>query len=139
MVRPHTIRSINGKNYIFTNQHRTRQNTNKSLWTISEDDEFNSFSLMCDKDWISDQYKGWSLHRVGLVNDILGVNPKDEEVQIAKFVDSSQNSSWHGYPVDYRESVHDKPHNEVLQKWVDGDKITKKQMRKISQGKKVKL
>lgn len=139
MARIHTTRNLNARNYIFTNQHRARQNANKSLWTITEDEEFNSFSLMCNQNWILDQYKGWSLHRVGSINDFLGVNPKNERVQIAKFVDSSKNSLWHGYPVNYRESVHDKPHNEVLQKWVDDKKITKVQMSKISRGKDLEI
>ncbi|MDT0173640.1 hypothetical protein Q9R23_11715 [Exiguobacterium sp. BRG2] len=123
--------------YIYTNQHRSLQNSDKSLWTISEVDELNCFQLMYDNNWICDTYSGWSLHKVRSSNEYLGKSqpPKSEQVKIAKFVDSSKNSKWHGFPVDYRNSLNDRPKASILTKWVENRDITKPQMSKILRGK----
>jgi hypothetical protein len=127
----HQTKKYNDCTYIFSDQHRNLQNRNKSEWKISQDEEFNSFILMCDENWIFNEYKGWSLHRINSSNEKLGKNRSREWVKIAKFVDSTKNSEWHGYPVDYRESIHDKPPTKILKEWVKKGIISKSQMGKI--------
>lgn len=131
MPNAHQTRIYNNCTYIFSDQHRNLQNCNKSEWKISQDEEFNSFILMCDENWILKEYKGWSLHRINSRNERLGKNRSREWVKIAKFVDSTRNSEWHGYPVDYRESIYDKPPTKILNEWVKKGIIRRSQMGKI--------
>lgn len=127
--------SMEEHKYILANHHRNGQNSNKSLWTITRDEEVESFILMYTNNWIANNNKGWSLHRVNYSNEILGLSTQKENVQIAKFVDSSNNLQWHGYPVDYRKSVHDRPTAEILKDWVGKRIIKRADMSKILQGK----
>lgn len=127
--------SIEEHKYILANHHRNRQNSNKSLWTITQDEEVESFRLMYINNWIVNNNKGWSLHRVNYLNEILGLSTQQKNVQIAKFVDSSNNSQWHGYPVDYRKSVYDRPTADILKDWVGKRIIKRADMSKILQGK----
>jgi len=135
MPQTHTTVSIGRYKYILANHHRNRQNSDKSRWTISKTEEVESFRLMSTNNWIEETSKGWSIHRVNYVNEILGVSTQNEEVQIAKFVDSSNNLQWHGYPVDYRKSVHDRPNSKILKDWVNQGIIKRSHMSKILKGK----
>lgn len=135
MAQTHTIVDVGRYRYILANHHRNRQNNNKSLWSITQTEEVESFRLMSINSWIVDDNKGWSIHRVNLSNRILGVSPQNENVQIAKFVDSSNNQKWHGYPVDYRKSLQDRPKTTILKDWVEKEIIKRADMAKILQGK----
>ncbi|MEA0553574.1 hypothetical protein U1P98_06555 [Lysinibacillus irui] len=130
----HQIIDTGNYKYILANHHRSRQNHNKSRWTINQNEEFSCFERMMNNSWVNNNVKGWSLHRVNGQNLVLGVSTRDEEVKIAKFVDSANITEWHGYPVDYRLSIHDKPDIKIIRDWFDKGYITKSQMRKISQG-----
>lgn len=134
MSNQHPIKIFKNYTYIFSNQHRIRQNNNKSIWQVNQNEEFDSFTLMCNENWIIDNVKGWSVHRVNSRNEVLGINTRNEEVKIAKFLDSANNFQWHGYPIDYRFSVNDKPNAKILKQWVKDEIITKTQMRRILQG-----
>lgn len=137
MSQPHSVKTIGSYTYILSDQHRNRQNRNKSQWTINEVEEVNSFELMILKNyWVIDNNKGWSLHRENnSENYILGSSTENDSLQIAKFVDSSNNKNWHGYPVDYRKSVHDRPHISILEDWVNQGIIKKKDKARILLGK----
>ncbi len=141
MTQTHTIVNVGTYKYILSNHHRNRQNRDKSHWTINQTEEVESFRLMStNKSWIVDNNKGWSIHRVNnYSNSILGVNTQNEDVQIAKFVDSSNNQQWHGYPVDYRKSVYDRPKSTILKDWVNQGIIKKTDMSKILNGKGCKI
>lgn len=139
MSKVHKKIKYKGSTYIFSDQHRSASNRHKSIWTIDESKEFISFTLMYDQNWIFEKYKGWSFHRVDSNKEFLGLSPKREQVKIAKFVDSCENGEWHGFPIDYRYSVYDKPTTEILKEWVAKGEINKAQMRKISQGKDCNL
>lgn len=135
MSQVHEVISVGRYKYILANHHRNRQNNDKSLWTITQNEELESFKLMSNNSWIVDDNKGWSIHRVNYSNEILGVSTQKESVQIAKFVDSSNNLEWHGYPVDYRKSVYDRPQSTILKDWVNQGIIKRADMSKILKGK----
>ncbi|WP_154990421.1 hypothetical protein [Priestia megaterium] len=135
MRQTHTTVDVGKHKYILASHHRNKQNNNKSLWTITPAEEVESFKLMYTNNWIIEKNKGWSIHRVGYTNGVLGLSPQNEDVQIAKFVDSSNNLQWHGYPVDYRKSRHDRPESGILKNWVDQGIIKRTDMSKILRGK----
>lgn len=137
MIQPHTVVNVGTHKYILSNHHRNKQNRNKSQWIINQTEEIESFKLMIDTNkWIVDNNKGWSLHRVNNTeNRILGISTQNENVQIAKFVDSSNNQNWHGYPIDYRISIYDRPPSSILEDWVDQKIIKKKDKARILLGK----
>lgn len=139
MSKIHKTTNYKGSTYIFSDQHRSAPNEHKSIWIIGELEEFNSFTLMYDENWIFEKYTGWSFHRVNSNKEFLGLSPKQEQVKIAKFVDSCENGKWHGFPIDYRYSVHDKPTIKILREWECKGEITKAQMRRIAQGKDCSL
>lgn len=96
--------------------------------------------MIVKNNWVINNNKGWSLHRENRnTNSNIGVSVQNEFVQIAKFVDSSNNQQWHGYPIDYRMSVNDRPHIAILQNWVDQGIIKKRDKARILQGKGCKI
>ncbi|MFL0361674.1 hypothetical protein ACH0BF_01480 [Pseudobacillus sp. 179-B 2D1 NHS] len=135
MPQTHNVINVGRYKYILANHHRNRQNSNKSLWTITQTEEVESFRLLCMNSWIVDNDKGWSIHRINNSNRILGRSTQNDDVQIAKFVDSSNNQQWHGYPVDYRKSMHDRPKSKILKDWVRKGIIKRADMSKILRGK----
>src|SRR5687767_3436475 len=95
------------KIYLVSSAHRRKQK-NKSRWTISIDDEVECFILSQVSNWV-ETAKAWGLRPNRNSLDELGVNPLEESLKLAKFVNSSSDDVWHGYPADYVRNNQDRP------------------------------
>jgi hypothetical protein len=121
--------------YIIVSQHRVPTNRHKSYWIINCTGELESFQLTILEKWYQ-PYKGWGVYLSGDGNmNELGRNSFDEILKIAKFIDSTKNNQWHGYPADYRRKVQDRPPTEILVKWRNEGIIEKHCISKIRAGK----
>jgi hypothetical protein len=119
--------------------HRRRGNPNKCIWTISLEEEVNCFRCSALKKWLEDK-EGWGLKinaQGGL--EQVGESDKKEKLKIAKFVDSSSTTEWHGYPADYCSRNNDRPSLKVLEDWMNNKIINKTKMSKIKQYKQCNL
>lgn len=124
--------------YTSVKQHRENVNVDKSLWTISIEDEIECFKRTIGNLWKDVDGKcAWGIHVLGnsLSIEILGKNRENEHLKIAKFVKDDYCESWHGYPADYRKKRNDKPPEKVLIEWRDKGYIKKHQIGKIRSGK----
>ena len=124
----------NRYSYTIVSYHRNNSNPNKSKWTILEDEEIACFLKSMREAWIFDKV-AWGLHLNETEILQLGISssPFNEILKCAKFVCNQDN--WHGYPADFMRNIHDKPHSNILNSWLDKKFITKSEMAKIKQGK----
>jgi hypothetical protein len=119
--------------------HRRKGNSKKCIWTLNPKEEVDCFRDAASAKWLD--ANAWSIakHGWGLkVNangglEEVGISDQGESLKIAKFVDSSLNYEWHGYPADYSQRKQDKPPISVLADWKERRLITKTQMSKIKQ------
>lgn len=81
----------------------------------------------------------WSFHSEQNVALPIGKNIRNDNLFIAKYVDSSNSNNWHGYPVDPRRGGFDRPCTSILHEWVDLGIIDKTQARRIKEGKSCSL
>lgn len=122
------------KIYFYQHSEKHRDgNLGKSQWTISIEEEANSFRSSCEGGWIIEAC-GWGLHIVDGALAHLGYDREAGEVFLAKF-DNHSDCHWHGYPCDYKKS-NQCPSPEILQGWVDLGYLRLAQMRKITRGQK---
>lgn len=130
-----------GNNIFYTtvSQHRVGGNSNKSIWSISLQEEVNCFQYSLSNNWL-ENYIGWGL-RLSNNNqmEVLGYNRLLNDLKIAKFIDGCENDSWHGYPADYRNKIQDRPPFKVLKEWGNNGFIHKHQISKIRSGKQCAL
>ena len=119
--------------YIISSKHREKTNPVKSYWVIEYVEELECF--------INNYVNNHKVDNLtwGFIQDesslkVLGINTFQEELKLAKFIDSSKINIWHGYPADDRRKAQDRPCSIVLKKWVDSKIITKSKMLKIRQG-----
>jgi len=124
---------ISPNKYIISSQHRKTGNPNKSIWTISFEDEVNCFIQTINSKWKAGA-EAWGLKVQGPNLEQVGLSNKNEELKIAKFVDSSLMDVWHGYPANHLHKAQDRPTTEILKNWVLKGYITKAKMNKIRQG-----
>src|SRR5688572_32569235 len=103
------------KIYLASSAHRRKQK-DKSRWTISIDDEIECFILSQISNWV-ETAKAWGLRLNRNSLEQVGENPQREALKLAKFVDSSGNNVWHGYPADYVRNNQDRPGMVVLLAW----------------------
>ncbi|MDZ7961923.1 MAG: hypothetical protein RMY34_29285 [Aulosira sp. DedQUE10] len=70
--------------------HRRSGNPNKSIWTITQDEEITCFELALSKGWLEEK-TGWVIKQnsIGKLEPI-GLSPLQEPLKIAKFRDDSQ-------------------------------------------------
>jgi len=123
-----------GLKYVHKSDHRDNT-ADKSQWTISEQEERSSFSLMYASKWIVENDKGWGLHIIDKTADYLGVGVnRARDLFIAKFVDGAHSNIWHGYPADYVANNQDKPDRRVLQEWGTVGYISFGKVRKVLKG-----
>jgi hypothetical protein len=130
---PVVIASATYTTYTSVKQHRGRVNSDKSRWIIPMDEELECFELTYFKKWHRNSI-GWGLHILENRITVLGKNPEGEQLKLAKFVDSSKNNKWHGYPADYRCKIQDRPPQDILEKWRSEGLIKKHQIMKIRRG-----
>lgn len=123
--------------YIVSSAHRRHQR-NKSRWTISIDMEIDCFINSQTSNWIETSVSWGVIQQKNTLLNV-GVNPHRQPLKLAKFVDSSGNDIWHGYPADYERNCQDRPGMVVLQNWRENGIIEKHHMIKIRQGKECNL
>lgn len=132
--------------YIVVSYHRDNSLKNKSKWTIDEEEELNCFIQTQENMWIDD-YTAWGIKYEFIedkkisktIIDPIGNSEHNEDLHIAKFVDSNENDTWHGYPADYRRKKQDIPPTNVLSAWMEAGILKKHQASKIKRGKKCNL
>lgn len=131
-----------GNNYIISSQHRRTGNSNKSIWTITFDEEVDCFIEAMNGGWKSGS-EAWSLKVSNNILHVVGTNIDKsntiKELKLAKFVDGTKNKVWHGYPADYMYKAQDRPSTEVLRVWVTLGYLTKSKMSKIRLGQSCNL
>lgn len=112
--------------------HRRRGNPNKSTWTIVVNDEVRCFLTALRSGWCLDVV-GWGLHFDGQDRPAhLGLSTQGEAVKIAKFAKGA--NEWHGYPIDYRRNIYDRPVFAVVSLWHRSGIIDKADMRRVLGG-----
>ena len=132
-----------GLKYFIIPYHRNKSISKiKSLWAITPEDELICFERMYANGW-KEEYEGWGLqylrYNYNTTFHITGHNSRGEELYIAKFIDSSKNGIWHGYPADYQRKNQDIPKTKILNRWKKDGIISTSQFRKIQQAKKCKF
>lgn len=117
--------TTSGKMYLCANWHRGAGDpTHKTIWVISEHEEYAVFCCADDGKWKDDPGNYWGIKN----GEILGEN--DERV--AKFpVPQNQHDPWHGYPVKTGE---DKPPIPLINLWRENTLITKAMSKRMKKG-----
>ncbi|MBN3897636.1 MAG: hypothetical protein V7L14_23970 [Nostoc sp.] len=125
--------------YKINPSHRRSGNPNKSIWTITQDEEITCFQLALSKGWLEEK-TGWGIkqNQIGKLEQI-GLSPLQEPLKIAKFRDDSQTKEWHGHPADYQNNQQDRPSTKILQIWRNDGIIAKHHITKIRSGKQCNL
>ena len=124
--------------YIIASHHRRVGNPNKSIWTISNSGEIECFVFSFISNWFEENIC-WGVSAIGADLQVVGKNNYNEDLKIAKFIDSNNNKIWHGYPADYMRKAQDRPATQTLHDWVGKGFITKAKMSKIRQGQSCNL
>jgi hypothetical protein len=124
--------------YYISSAHRNLVTADKSKWTISVNKEVECFIEGQTSEWIEDNFS-WGLKFNGNALEEIGVNTQNQVLKIAKFIDSSNNNIWHGYPADYIRKQQDRPSIAILSKWRERNIISKHHIVKIRQGKSCNL
>ena len=129
--------------YIHKIDHRNNS-AEKSQWIIAEEKERGCFKYSLESGWNEPLYISWGLHFENNQVVCLGKAAKNEpdfcELFIAKFVDSTKNSKWHGYPAHpSNQKQQDIPPEPVLNDWLKKQYLRPQIIRKISRGQKCKL
>lgn len=124
-------------NYMSVSYHRNG-NPIKSQWTISIEEEFESFKISRLQNWHNER-RGWGLHPTNPFSEI-GRSVSNRSVMIARFQEMSPNGQviqdiWHGYPADIRGKTNDIPTVDVLKSWLANGYINGNQFSKIRSGK----
>ena len=119
--------------YIAVSYHRNGT-SGKSQWTISVPDEISVFTWGMSNKFKIDN-KCWGLFLNDKKTEVVGLLTNNEESRIARFVCGTSDSTWHGYPADYKRAIGDIPTDEILRIWVSKSYISKSKMLKIQQQK----
>ena len=106
-----------GIKYLHNPRHRDGS-PGKSQWTIDKPEELACFKNALSNKWVL-PYTGWGLYYQDGKVTYLGISwDRETELFIAKFVDSHEDSIWHGYPADCFRNQRDIPAMEILKKWL---------------------
>jgi hypothetical protein len=125
-------------NYIISSQHRKKGNQNKSVWTITFNEEVACFIQALNGKWRAGT-EAWGVKVIGNILQIVGLNNARQELKLAKFVDGTNTNVWHGYPADYMNKAQDRPTTDILKLWVEKGYLTKAKMSKIRLGQSCNL
>ncbi len=118
--------------YFISSQHRNG-NPNKSIWTISLEEEVNCFIQTISNNWKAG-VEAWGIKLNGNTLQVVGISNNKYELKLAKFVDGTNTDVWHGYPADHMYKAQDRPTTEILKLWVTEGYLSKAKMNKIRQG-----
>ncbi len=129
--------------YIHKIDHRNNSKE-KSQWTISQIEEQECFKCSLISNWSEPAYTSWGLHFEDNKVVYLGRSAENEPnlslLFIAKFVDSTQNNKWHGYPANPGgQKQQDIPPQSVLKDWGEKKYFRPAVIRKLSKGQKCRL
>jgi hypothetical protein len=117
---------------VSSHHRRTKGNTNKSVWKITNDEEVELFIFSKNSNWVEGS-SCYGLRLNGTTALVVGRNPAKEDLKIAKFVDSNGNNKWHGYPADPKNKKQDIPCMKILTVWKNMSYIGKSDIRKLKQ------
>ena len=123
--------------YYISSAHR-RVQRNKSRWTTTLEQEVECFVSSQINNWV-EEICSWGIVQNGNSLLILGQNPQNESLKIAKFVAKNNDNVWHGYPADFCRNIQDRPSITILQNWRTNGHIEKHHITKIRQGKQCNL
>ncbi|MBD2699828.1 hypothetical protein IC229_04220 [Spirosoma sp. BT702] len=126
------------KTYYISSAHRNDVTKDKSRWIISMGEEVECFIESQEEEWIESNLS-WGIRSNGNGLECIGFSTQDDELKFAKFIDSSKNNKWHGYPADYIRRQQDRPGIPVLKIWREKNIILKHHIIKIRQGKACNL
>lgn len=130
-VRQTTIRT--GVTYLNHPQHRNNT-PQKSQWRISEQEEIEAFTQSLNENWVVGD-TGWGFHLGESRLAYLGVAQNHRTpVFLAKFVDGTGTSSWHGYPADHVVNSQDRPPVCLQRSWLSSGRLAKAKIRKLAKG-----
>lgn len=124
--------------YIISSQHRRKGNPNKSIWTITFNEEVNCFIQALTGDWKRGT-EAWGVKVIDNIIQVVGQTNDSKELKLAKFVDGTNTNVWHGYPADYMSKAQDRPATNILKLWVNNGYLTKAKMSKIRLGQSCSL
>lgn len=119
--------------YIISSLHRRKGNPNKSIWKITYKDELDCFIQAINSNW-KNIYVAWGIKIVNNKLQVVGINPSNNVIKLAKFVDGAKSNVWHGYPADHVKNAHDRPETFILKNWALNGYISKSNMVKIRRG-----
>lgn len=129
----YNLAPLTASTYLVSSHHRrARGNNNKSIWTITNDEEVQCFIFSKNSNWVEGSIC-WGLKLINNAIQVIGRNPAREDLKIAKFVDSNNNNIWHGYPADCKNKKQDIPNTEVLTIWKNNNYLGKSDVRKLKQ------
>ena len=115
----------------------------KSQWIITEAEERECFKYSFESCWDEQSFTSWGLYFKDNKVDYLGKTATNEPMFsylfIAKFVDSTKNHKWHGYPANPGGKQQDIPPVFVTKEWQNKNYLPRTKVRKISKGQKCKL
>lgn len=115
--------------------HHANGNPNKSQWNITLEDEIIVFQRSRSSGWTQDRFT-WGIYFQANKVQYLGKATDLTPLIYAKFVDSSRDSRWHGYPADHRNQSDKLPENVSLQ-WME--LLGAPKIRKLLRGQPCKL
>jgi hypothetical protein len=119
------------------------QSPEKSQWIITEADERECFKYSFILGWSQQSCTTWGLYFKENKVDYLGKTATNESsfyyLFIAKFVDSTKNNKWHGYPANPGGKQQDIPPESVTKEWLNKNYLSTHKIRKISKGQKCRL
>lgn len=132
---------LTGIFYIHKLDHRN-SSVVKSQWIISDLAERTCFQQAYDS-CRSTTNICWGLHfdnnKVAYLGKSKSSAAEIRNLFIAKFIDSNENSRWHGYPADPFLNRQDLPPEVILQFWLQSRYLHPATIRKLSKGQKCKL
>ena len=127
-----------GPRYLPSKKHRGKPSQHKSTWTFSVEAELACFCQAWSHEWGSKNGNLWGHRSTGgkleCLGSSLGQNGHKRDLCLAKFVKSSYNSPWHGYPADHVAKHQDRPPQPLLRRWMEDDLLSKKQFSRIVRG-----
>lgn len=126
--------------YIHKADHRDRSSL-KSQWTIAEIDERNCCLFSIKNEWwdTGNPTTSWGVFLISGKAAYLGLaaggsTSAAQELIIGKFLDSSKNGKWHGYPANHAQNTHDIPPTSVLREWLSQGYFSAAKVSKIVRG-----
>jgi hypothetical protein len=116
----------------------------KSQWIITEAEERECFKCFFESCFDAQERISWGLYFKDDKIDYLGKTAQNEPnfslLFIAKFIDSTKNQKWHGYPANPGgKKQQDIPHDFILKEWGNKNYLPFAKIRKIERGQKCKL